>query len=141
MLIVKTQLVDTLNFTVNWVSSNEHLILSGLMSLHNLILCTCNNNYHKILCAPDDWAYSRAHAKQHSFAQAQSCQLHMHANNYYRVLFTIVSQKRAHGRCSLHYAKTGGGPTFEVSRVLYTTKCAKQCKQWVISWAKYLVLM
>ena len=30
-------------------------------------------------------------------------------------VYTVPSRKRAHGQCTLHWAKIGGGPIFEVS--------------------------
>ena len=40
---------------------------------------------------------------------------------------TVVSRKEAHGRCTLLWAQTGGGPTFELP-ILCTTKRSKGCK-------------
>ena len=39
---------------------------------------------------------------------------------------TVVSQKRAHGQCTIHWAQIGGGLTFQAS-ILCTMKRAKQC--------------
>ena len=55
---------------------------------------------------------------------------------------TIVLQKRAHGQCTLPWAQTGDGTTFQLSILCITNlKHLKRCKYCVTFWAKHLVLV
>ena len=49
-------------------------------------------------------------------------------------IYTVVSRKRAHGRCTLSW----DGLTFQLS-TLCSSKCAKWCTLCMTSWAKHLV--
>ena len=47
--------------------------------------------------------------------------LAIHSCTRWKIIITIVSRKRAHGRCAILWAKTGCRPTFELS-ILCATK-------------------